>query len=260
MEGAAALSKDTREEIGELGASMNIVEGETDLGLLGDAARRYGETLIEGAAAMSKDAREKIGALRERMNTVVQAARALHDDIQATMLEKRQIDSDTNDATESAGDFSGDLERAFGTVLDEMQVIFPAPEEALVHGERQKVVAATLDKVGTALVTVCVKYKMDEERVRSLWEVIREAIEKLIVLLGDVAEQHPLLIEVLLFAFMLLVSDQIWFLRRLLRILGFGQAGPMKGTAASWAQRVFYGPAVSKGSWFSFLQKTAMGG
>jgi hypothetical protein len=46
------------------------------------------------------------------------------------------------------------------------------------------VVVAALDKIGTALVKVCVKYKMDEERAKSFWEVIRAAIEKLVVLLG----------------------------------------------------------------------------
>jgi hypothetical protein len=94
---------------------------------------------------------------------------------------------------------------------------------------------------------------------------------------GDLIEQHPFLFAALfeVLSIGLTMVPGFWLLRLLLRIFGFGSAGPMKGavvnlyelspteslgagTAASWAQRAFYGAAVSKGSWFSFLQKAAM--
>jgi hypothetical protein len=95
---------------------------------------------------------------------------------------------------------------------------------------------------------------------------------------GDFIEQHPFLFAAL-FQFLsiglTMAVPGFWLLRLLLRIFGFGSGGPMKGavvnlyelspteslgagTAASWAQGAFYGAAVSKGSWFSSLQKAAM--
>ncbi|KAK7681796.1 hypothetical protein QCA50_015143 [Cerrena zonata] len=43
-----------------------------------------------------------------------------------------------------------------------------------------------------------------------------------------------------------------------LRGLGFGSAGPVKGSIAAWAQNFFFGAAVPEGSWFSLLQRAGM--
>ncbi|KAJ7853878.1 hypothetical protein B0H13DRAFT_2082005 [Mycena leptocephala] len=190
---------------------------------LGETARQYGEKLIEETAERSKDVREKIGELKERMDEIVHGAKALH--------------------------MAGDLERAFEKVLDELKVMFPAPDQAPGHEERQKVVMVALEKAGGALITVCVKHGMDEKR---------PAIEKMVVLLGDLVEQHPLLLETILITFSVMLIPEYWVLRPLLSLFGFGPTGPVKGTIAPWAQRVFYGAAVSKGSWFAYLDKVAM--
>jgi hypothetical protein len=73
-----------------------------------------------------------------------------------------------------------------------------------------------------------------------------------------------------------MLIPEYWVLRPLLSLFGFGPTGPVKGatavsrklgrslltyfagTIAPWAQRVFYGAAVSKGSWFAYLDKVAM--
>ncbi|KAJ7682400.1 hypothetical protein DFH06DRAFT_1314619 [Mycena polygramma] len=91
-----------------------------------------------------------------------------------------------------------DLERALKTVLEEM---FPAPDEARRHEERQKKVAVALDseKAGAALVTVCVKHGMAQRRVDAHWHTVWPAIENVVVLLGDLVEQHPDLLSALLF-------------------------------------------------------------
>jgi hypothetical protein len=91
--------------------------------------------------------------------------------------------------------------------------------------------------------------------------------------IGDVSEQHPRLVWALsgivismLFAEGLLLT--------ILRIVGFGPLGPMKGTIlyscntpmlmtflggiAAWLQGWLFGPAVPKGGWFAMLQRLAM--
>lgn len=87
---------------------------------------------------------------------------------------------------------------------------------------------------------------------------MRPAIESTVVIFGDLAEQHPDLLAALLFTGAMLIIPEYWLLRPLLGVFGFGPTGPVKGTTASWAQRVFYVAAVNKGSWFALLDKAAM--
>jgi len=74
-----------------------------------------------------------------------------------------------------------------------------------------------------------------------------------------------------------MVLPQLWILRQVLRIFGFGPLGPIKGSflydcdaerlfnmtlivggIAAWLQAWLFGPAIPKGSWFAMLQRLAM--
>ncbi|KAJ7213714.1 hypothetical protein B0H12DRAFT_1194812 [Mycena haematopus] len=227
---------------------------------LGDTARQYSEKLMKDAAATSQDILEKIGEVKDRMNTIVHGATALHD-LQTSTTNKQSSDDEA--ASTFTGHVAEDLERALEKVLEELQMMCPAPEEAQGHEERQKKVAVALEKAGAALKVVCAKHGMDEDVVAAHWETIQESIEKLVVLVGDLVEQHPQLLSALLFTGAVMLIPEYWMLRPVMGVFGFGPIGPGKvdlfsATAASWAQRVFYGAAVPKGSWFSFLQKAAM--
>ncbi|KAJ7167580.1 hypothetical protein C8R46DRAFT_1034249 [Mycena filopes] len=217
---------------------------------LGERARKYGETLLADAASRSKEVREKVEELKARMEAILRGATALHEELQTSgKLRARDM---------SAEDIGADLQRALEKVVEELKVMFPAPEKAMGHEERQAVVAVALDKVGAALTDVAVKYGSDEERIRAHWGTVRPPIESMVVVLGDLAEQHPDLLDALLFTFAVMLIPDYWILRPLLGVFGFGPAGPIKGSTASWAQRVFYGAAVNKGSWFAYLDKAAM--
>ena len=92
-------------------------------------------------------------------------------------------------------------------------------------------------------------------------------------------EQHPVLLETLLFSASIMLIPEAWLLRPLLSLFGFGPYGPVKGenvpvspgcansisdhccltgSLASWSQRRFWGAAVAKGSWFAHLQSAGM--
>ncbi|KAJ7741010.1 hypothetical protein B0H16DRAFT_1565681 [Mycena metata] len=217
---------------------------------LGERARKYSENLLEETAKRSQEVREKIDELKARMEEIVRSATALHDELQGSVkLRARDV---------SAEDMTGDLQRAFEKVVEELKVMFPAPEEAPGHEERRRVIAAALEKAGVALTEVCIKYGMDEERVKAHWQTVRPAIESMVTVLGDLAEQHPDLLSALLFTGAVMLIPNYVILRPLLGVFGFGPTGPIKGSTASWAQRVFYGAAVNKGSWFAYLDKAAM--
>ncbi|KAJ6475673.1 hypothetical protein DFH09DRAFT_446238 [Mycena vulgaris] len=214
---------------------------------LGDRARRYGDKLLKDAAEKSQDVREKIGELTGRMEALLRGAAALHEELH------------TSATLQSVDAISEDLDRAFAAVLEALRERFPAPDQAPGHAERREAVGVALEKAGAALMGVCVKYGMDEERARQHWDgAMRPAVEAVVVLLGDLVEQHPDLLEALLFTGAVVLIPDYWLLRPLLGLFGFGPTGPVKGTTASWAQRVFYGAAVSKNSWFALLDQAAM--
>ncbi|KAJ7757722.1 hypothetical protein DFH07DRAFT_695745, partial [Mycena maculata] len=159
----------------------------------------------------------------------------------------------------SLDDIAEDLQHAFAKVLKELQVMFPPPDKAPGHEDREVVVTAALEKAGAALVMVCAQYGMDEERVRVHWDgTLRPAIHTTVVLIGDLVEQHPDLLTYVLFTGAVMLIPDYWLLRPVFGIFGFGPTGPVKGTTVAWAQRVFYGAAVSKGSWFAFLDSVAI--
>ncbi|KAJ6538444.1 hypothetical protein DFH09DRAFT_1398144 [Mycena vulgaris] len=210
--------------------------------------------------ATKPDVREKTGRIKEEVGTIVRGAAALHEELRISG---------------AFGDLWADLEHAFKTVLDELEVSFPASDQPSGHAQRQEVLAVVLKKMGAAFISVCVKHAMDEERARGYWEdTARPAIENMVVMLGDLFDEHPTLLGVLCrFLRMLLKAPwakvlflvgpfllipNYWFLRPILNAFGFGPIGPITGTAAAWAQRLFYGTAVGKGTWFAFLTSVGM--
>ncbi|KAJ7797319.1 hypothetical protein B0H14DRAFT_3887158 [Mycena olivaceomarginata] len=149
-------------------------------------------------------------------------------------VKRRESDDDGGGSRVLTIDLAGDLERAFEKVLEELQ------------------------KAGAELKAVCGKHGMDEENVAAHWETIQGAIENMVVLLGDLVEQHPDLLNILLFTGAVMLIPEYWVLRPVLGLFGFGPTGSGKGTVASWARRVFYGAAVPEGGWFALSQKAAM--
>ncbi|EKM51195.1 uncharacterized protein PHACADRAFT_263206 [Phanerochaete carnosa HHB-10118-sp] len=104
---------------------------------------------------------------------------------------------------------------------------------------------------------------MSDDKVEALrvsFDKLVPCIEKLVVVTGDLAEQHPILLDTLLFSATAMLIPESWILRPLLSLFGFGPFGPVKGSSAAWAQRTFWGAAVKKNSWFSALQRAGMKG
>ncbi|KAJ7126390.1 hypothetical protein C8R43DRAFT_1028814 [Mycena crocata] len=239
---------------------------------LGEQARLYGEQLMKDAAARSADARAKVDTIKLRVDAIVHAATAMHDELQASgategPLGARRVGDDENSKDENAvasedtikaQALADDLAHAFEAVFEELQVRFPAPDKAPGHAERRLMVRVALEKARAALLAVFAKYGM-EERAKVHWDgVLEPAIEQTVVVLGDLAEQHPDLLSGILFTVAVLLIPESWILRPVLSVFGFGPTGPVKGTTAAWAQSTFYGAAVSGDSWFALLQWAGM--
>jgi len=124
-------------------------------------------------------------------------------------------------------------------------------------------VVAVLDKAEQGLLDLARKHGMSEdglERVRESFGLLKPRIEKLVVITGDLVEQHPVIFSALISSAVAMLIPESWILRPLLSVMGYGPYGPIKGSPAAWAQRRFWGATVKKGSWFAILQKAGMKG
>ncbi|KAJ7639228.1 hypothetical protein FB45DRAFT_787914 [Roridomyces roridus] len=227
---------------------------------LGDKAKSYSEDLIKKAAERSQVVSRAVGEVKDRIHTIVRGATDWHEELNALRILRAQRSKTARDVSLDLDGITAELEVAFGRVVAELNATFPAPDHAPGHEERVAAVEAALDQAGAALLPVCAKYGMNEERTRVYWDAMRPAIFVAVVTIGDLAEQHPDLLEALLFMAAIAILPEIGIARPLLRLFGWGPTGPAKGSTAAWAQRVFYGAAVSKGSWFAKLQQAAMSG
>ncbi|CAK5275417.1 unnamed protein product [Mycena citricolor] len=159
--------------------------------------------------------------------------------------------------------FERDILAAFGLLSEELQKLFPPPEKAQGHAERVASLTAILDKVGQVIVGVLVQHGVDEDETREKWVQFESVVLDVFVLMGDLAEQHPIISSMILSVVMYEIAGipqgaGALFARSLLHLFGLGPAGPTKNSLAAWAQSLFFGPAISKGSWFAKLQKISM--
>ncbi|KZV67011.1 hypothetical protein PENSPDRAFT_755278 [Peniophora sp. CONT] len=154
------------------------------------------------------------------------------------------------------------LEEAVEGGLHKLKEEFPPPETVDGHVARREHVSRTLDVVIDHICEALPsQVNLSEEELRKELAGVRDALESFIVITGDLVEQHPVLVDVLLMSGSVLAGlfvPEWWIIRPLLRAVGFGPLGPVKGSAAAWAQRFFWGGAVKKDSWFAALQRAGM--
>lgn len=233
------------------------------------------ETFLDWDGSIIRDLLEKSTAARDVALAYVTEERQKFAELHTDVKEKlRTLDQDVRNMVDSAkklnGVFEGvDHEKVSQgwttiqeTVSSQIQDEFPLLEEAPRHERRKEHIIRILEKVEDQLVLVLGPYtSTPEEELRKLFATISALIVKILVTIGDIIEQYPMAAEMLLMGIsIMLLGSAPPFLQTLLSLFGFGPAGPIKGTAASWAQRYFWGAAVQQGSWFALLQHMGMKG
>ncbi|THH28857.1 hypothetical protein EUX98_g5334 [Antrodiella citrinella] len=174
--------------------------------------------------------------------------------------------------------FSGELDHLLHQTAENVKEMFPPPDTALGHKGRETSIRLVLATVQDKIVDLAVKHGMNESVVRLHTSEIVQAVEHIFVFIGDLAEQNPGLFTELVIAVVVMAFPESWFLQPLLAAVGFGPRGAIKGDGgsfffmrtrvnvlsdtlgsfAAWMQRTFFGAAVPKGSFFSYLQSLAM--
>ncbi|KIM79129.1 hypothetical protein PILCRDRAFT_823708 [Piloderma croceum F 1598] len=115
-----------------------------------------------------------------------------------------------------------ELSSEMATVLEELKAEFPPPEEADHHGQRVEIVSRVLMKIERCVVRVSVQCGMSEADASAHFRNIEPHIKHVMVVTGDLTEQHPILLETLLFSGVIMFIPEVWALRPVLSIFGFG--------------------------------------
>ncbi|KAF8421547.1 hypothetical protein L210DRAFT_3459599 [Boletus edulis BED1] len=202
--------------------------------------------LLEAASSYFKTA--KFTDVTSAMNHIVSATAIFRNNIKGP-LEAHHITFDT---------LTKQLEGVFTAIAKDLEKI-PPPDKAPGHAERGKMVDKILDDTEQALIKLASSYGIDEMAITTFLSALTPHVLTLMVTIGDINEQYPQLRSTLIFSVVVLLFPESWFLRPFLSVLGFGPIGPVRGSAAAWLQKRFWGAAVEPGSWSSFLQAAGMG-
>ncbi|KAK7457192.1 hypothetical protein VKT23_010490 [Stygiomarasmius scandens] len=249
----------------------------------GDKISTYTDALLEEVnTSIGPSVKSLIDDLQSKINSIVSSPglEALHSELESHLLAMHNstckdgtndIDADGPSSSCSSDKevnllaldgFFEFLTSELESTVDAFRVEFSAdPSTALNHEQRKEAVEALMDRVEEVIVEVM------NDRVAVPREVTREhiagvkaVIVSVIVLIGDLVEQHPWLFEFILFSLFIEILAEIRILRIILQCFGLGPVGPAKGSPAAWAQRIFFGGRITKGSWLSALQRVAMKG
>jgi len=211
---------------------------------LGNKANTYKNKILNDAAAEYTLIADKINDFEKSMNQVVTNAETL-----AKMILK-----DVPNREELQNRFEVEGSRAWESLKEEFSE--PLPEDQTERYKQQATrIARALDMTEDALVKVC---GLPEADVRAEFDNIKPHISKTLLIMVNLVNNHPVLFETLFFSVVLSMIPLSLILRPIVSLFGFGPLGPVKGSFAAFAQRLFFGAAVTEASWFAMLQRAGM--
>jgi len=222
----------------------------TDATGLGDRLKVYAKHTLDDLA--SKYAiNEKVASVRSFIHDLVGDTENALKDIAANLPMGIHVSKITDELHDRLVNM---------TIPEKLKEQFPPPDQAPSHEERERLVGAIyglfIDEVGSVLDKVG-SSEREKGKVKDSLTRLQPTLTKIAVATGDLAEQHPAILEALVIALTFEIAP-VLFLRPFLRLVGFGPLGPVKGSLAAWTQRRLFGAAIPAGSWFSFLQRAGM--
>ncbi|EIW81951.1 hypothetical protein CONPUDRAFT_152843 [Coniophora puteana RWD-64-598 SS2] len=210
----------------------------------------FSKNKLQDMEMQFKDVSHHVAELQERMQHVLAASQRLRGEVSARATQHGF----------TIEDFSQELEGHWVTATEELKGMFDPLDEAPSHDDRLKLAESVFDKAGAGLVVVGAKFGIAESETGAFCDAARPHVVHIVTVIGDVLEQHPILLEVLLPLVLGWIIGEVWILGSLLRLFGFGPAGPVKGGVAAWIQRALFRGTVPAGGWFASLQRAGMKG
>jgi len=218
-----------------------------------DHAQSLGHRSQDYAAFLIHEAAQKADA------TTVAQLRQFQHTIQVVVSDTKDLkELIAKTANKPFNEIQHDIEKVFEELLEELKEQFPPPDQAPNHAERRGNISLVVRKAEEVFIKLGVQHGMSENELRKHLGPIMKHVENIVVIIGDSAEQHPVLFKTLIVSGIMLIIPESWFLRPLFKLFGMSPEGPVAGSAAARAQRHFYGAYIPKGSWFSHLQHAAM--
>lgn len=226
-------------------------------------------------------ANEKMSEALDAYPDAVEKVHAFKEAISSFLVNIKEFEIQTQQLLQTKGFNHEEVKKTLGekvdTILEQLAEEFktPLPEnQDERYEQREEIVDWTLDKLETALVDVYRAYGVSELDTRAKFQGAKENIKSIVMIigqlfpfsfqiklidvtiLGNVAEAHPELVEILIISGVCLLLPEAWIARPLmkafgfvadvavgssiirwfawlfrpiLRLLGWGELGPIKG-------------------------------
>jgi hypothetical protein len=113
--------------------------------------------------------------------------------------------------------------------LEDIKTNFPAPEEAASHEERREMANRMAARVEHILSNALIEHGASEDDIHTFFKSLTPGVVNVVVIIGDLAEQHPTLTEALVISVAALCIPEGLILRPIFGLFGFSPAGPVKG-------------------------------
>ncbi|KAF9529428.1 hypothetical protein CPB83DRAFT_765014 [Crepidotus variabilis] len=211
-------------------------------------------------------ANEKMSEALDAYPDAVEKVHAFKEAISSFLVNIKEFEIQTQQLLQTKGFNHEEVKKTLGekvdNILEQLTEEFktPLPEnQDERYEQREEIVDWTLDKLETALVDVYRAYGVSELDTRAKFQGAKENIKSIVMIIGNVAEAHPELVEILIISGVCLLLPEAWIARPLMKAFGFvADVAVGSRSVAAWTQRTFYRVAIGKGSWFAWLQKAAM--
>ncbi|OSX64407.1 hypothetical protein POSPLADRAFT_1055025 [Postia placenta MAD-698-R-SB12] len=215
---------------------------------LGDLAQTYAASVIDDIRSTYTHYAEELDTIKDALSSIVPLAAQF----------KATIGAHSENNGSIFDDISERVDEVYAGLAEKLVAAFPPPSHAPGHATRQELFDMILSEAEDAIVSVCVRAGLPEEDARAHLSALRSTLVVIVVTIGDIAEQHPELLPILVVTAITMLIPEEWILDPLIQLFGIGPSGPEKGSIAAWAQRTFFGAEVKAGSWFSLLQSAGM--
>jgi len=218
---------------------------------LGDKTVKYADAKLKEEASRYSVPLEKIEEFKQGIKDLIDSVSALRINPPSELVKW-----DFN-ITEFNQKLSYEIDLVVADLMAEFKE--PPPENQTERYQRREdMVSKALNGIENALVIVYGLWGISESEGREKFSNVKHNIRYFVLIVGNMVDNHPILIDIILTSTVLMILPEDFILLPLLRVFGFGLLGPVRGSAATWAQRTFFGAVVKRGSWFSRLQSAAM--
>lgn len=195
---------------------------------------KYAEDLFDTAAKTSNDVAARVKIIRALLQTVKDDITEFRKSFRVPSPAHGGSLVNARSEGQSLSQVSIDIDGAFEEILKRVHEAFPAPDTAAHHDARQRLIKHILEEAEIELIKIlCVKHHLvAEDALRKFWRGVSPIIEGVVVTTADLAEQHPKLTAFVIVGVISMLIPESWFTKPLLRLIGFGPVGPVKGEHA----------------------------